>query len=162
MESGPPRLGPFFPRTQCSATPSSKRHGQNEVRKLKTVTVIVEGKERKVNHAALEAAAKGKTMGQNAGEARFPLSTTIEREDGRKSQISQQCGRSWQPPQFPAELPQINIRAEGTDLLLSKISKLCTRVERKQEGSRGRRRRRRGMFTSRQVRWETSQPLTRN
>lgn len=28
----------------------------------------------------------------------------------------------------PAGLSQINIRAEGTDLLLSKISKLCTRV----------------------------------
>lgn len=105
---------------------------------------------------------RGKPWARMPGEARFPLSTTMERGDGRQSQISQQCGRSWQPPQFPAELPQINIRAEGTDLLLSKISKLYARVERKQEGSRGRRRRRRGMLTSRQIRWETSQPFTRN
>lgn len=126
--SGPPRLGPFFPGTQCSATPQSKRHGRNEVRKIKNRDrVIAEGKERKLNHATVEATAEGKTMGQHAGEARFPLSTSTARGKGGKPFPSSVAGLGTLLSS-PAGLPQINIRAEGTDLLLSKISKLCTRV----------------------------------
>ena len=49
----------------------TKTQGQWSQKTKKRFRVVVEGKERKLNHVTLEATAKGKTMGQNAGEANF-------------------------------------------------------------------------------------------
>lgn len=91
----------------------------------------MKGKERKLNHATLEATAKGKTKGRNAGEARFPPPTSTGGGKGGELRFPSSVAGLGTRPRSPAELPQINIRAEETDLLLSKISKLCTRVREK-------------------------------
>lgn len=72
--------------------------------------IVVEGKHEKLN-CTPKANAKGKTEGQNAREATFPLSTSTEKGEGREIQVSQQCGRPWHSLRSPAEPPQINIQS---------------------------------------------------
>lgn len=63
-------------------------------------------------------------------EAKFPLPISVGWGEGGKLRFPSNVAGLGTHSGSPAELPQINIpRGEGTDLLLSKISKLCASSE---------------------------------
>lgn len=85
-----------------------------------------EGEKKKPNCATVGTFTEEKAVSPKAS---FPPSTATEKgEKDWKLKISQQNGGLRVCLISSAEFPQINIHRQGTDLLLSKMSKLCTRV----------------------------------
>lgn len=111
---GPPRV----PGTQVQQRQKSKSHSSVEIER--------EGKTEAKLCATAGAFTEEKVV---IPEASFLPSTATEKgEREGKLKISQQNGGLSVRLISSTEFPQINIHRQGTNLLLSKISKLCTGV----------------------------------
>ena len=156
-----PQDWPLSCGTQCSATPQSQRHRENEVRKVKMWQSSSWGKGEKAESCHTGSDCKGENRGPKCRGGQFPLSMSIDKGEGRETQISQQRGRSWHPPRFPCRT-STNKHAEPEPR-----GQICFSARFQSQGEnrkdrRGRRRRGRDTHALGQIRWETAQPLTRN